>query len=583
MDTVKAACLVGILAMLGGLIETRIVCKDKTGKEKFLRWFFSTAVICLFSSFFIKFNLNISQYLHIDEIKAGKYIFAAIVTVIVAVVKILIAVFLNRHCVPCTEEELKKNLKPLNIICVILFSLGISLYMFGHFVQIQWSSITPEQMFVNIMTPTTGTEFSIYLRGFEHAFLAIGFSILFGVVCCRKVRLERQTKEKIKTMLSRTAKSVLCFVIALSLFVTSFFYINSSMSLSKIYKFLFMPSDFIEENYVDIRDIQITFPEQKRNLIYIYLESMENSYLSKELGGYMDENLMPELTELAYEGEVFSNSTRKFGGPMQVTGTEWSMASMVNQTLGIPMKAPKNFSAYKTPGHFLGGVYGLGDLLKDNGYTQTMMVGGNKIFGGKSYMYQTHGEFKLVDHTYALEHHMLPEGYKVWWGYEDDKLFAFAKDELNELSQSEKPFNLILATADTHMPDGYLSDDAPTPYESHYANAIAYNTRKLTEFIRWVQAQPFYENTTIIMIGDHHSMDSKFFADFDENYLRTTFNLILNPAESVKNTDASRFVNRTYANFDMLPTTLAALGCEIEGNKAGMGTNLYSDEKNDRR
>ena len=29
----------------------------------------------------------------------------------------------------------------------------------------------------------------------------------------------------------------------------------------------------------------------------------------------------------------------------------------------------------------------------------------------------------------------------------------------------------------------------------------------------------------------------------------------------------------------MLPTTLAALGCEVEGNRAGLGVNLYAPQK----
>ena len=38
----------------------------------------------------------------------------------------------------------------------------------------------------------------------------------------------------------------------------------------------------------------MSFPSKKRNLIHIYLESIENTYLSEELGGYMNYNLMPE-------------------------------------------------------------------------------------------------------------------------------------------------------------------------------------------------------------------------------------------------------------------------------------------------
>ena len=36
--------------------------------------------------------------------------------------------------------------------------------------------------------------------------------------------------------------------------------------------------------------------------------------------------------------------------------------------------------------------------------------------------------------------------------------------------------------------------------------------------------------------------------------------------------------NRQFAVVDMFPTTLAALGCTIEGERLGLGTNLFSGQ-----
>ena len=36
---------------------------------------------------------------------------------------------------------------------------------------------------------------------------------------------------------------------------------------------------------------------------------------------------------------------------------------------------------------------------------------------------------------------------------------------------------------------------------------------------------------------------------------------------------------RLYCTLDLFPTTLAAMGCKIEGDKLGLGTNLYSSKK----
>lgn len=61
----------------------------------------------------------------------------------------------------------------------------------------------------------------------------------------------------------------------------------------------------VEDNYVDPARARMTFPEQKRNLIYIYLESMESTYADKANGGAFDKNYIPELTQLAADNVSF--------------------------------------------------------------------------------------------------------------------------------------------------------------------------------------------------------------------------------------------------------------------------------------
>ena len=108
---------------------------------------------------------------------------------------------------------------------------------------------------------------------------------------------------------------------------------------------------------------------------------------------------------------------------------------------------------------------------------------------------------------------------------------------------------------------------------------IFHNQKQVVEFVRWIQAQPFYENTTIVLIGDHLSMDQKFFADIDPSYQRTCFNLILNPAPTVRHMPQKRMHNRQWASFDMFPTILSSIGVEIKGDHLGIGTDLFSGKQ----
>ena len=135
-----------------------------------------------------------------------------------------------------------------------------------------------------------------------------------------------------------------------------------------------------------------------------------------------------------------------------------------------------------------------------------------------------------------------------------------------------------METADTHAPEGYLSPNAEKKFPDQYSNAIYYSQKEAVKFIRWIQSQPFYENTTVFIIGDHLTMASVI-SEKVKDYQRTCFNLVLNPDKSLINLPENRFVNRQWAAFDMFPTMLAGIGVQIKDNRLGIGTNLFSGEK----
>ncbi len=67
----------------------------------------------------------------------------------------------------------------------------------------------------------------------------------------------------------------------------------------------------------------------------------------------------------------------------------------------------------------------MGDILGQSGYNQTLMIGSDATFGGRRLYFTDHGNYSIEDYNYAVESGMIPEDYKVWWGYEDRKLFGF--------------------------------------------------------------------------------------------------------------------------------------------------------------
>ena len=446
----------------------------------------------------------------------------------------------------------------------------------------EFGDMSIDQLIINLVSPVSGANDTDFVSALEGpvllTILATSVTALLFVVL-RRILAQKQDLPKSRALLflRRHFAGIASAVILLG----GMSYGIYAYHLTDVIHAYLSKSTIIDDNYVDPRDVNIQFPEKKRNLIHIYLESMENSYMSKDLGGFMDENLIPELTQLATEGYSFSHLDQGFGGPQSAVGTTWSVASMVNMTTGLPMKTPTEPNAYGSADNFLPGACTLGDLLAQQGYEQTVMFGADSDFGGLTYYYRSHGDFKIMDYKYAKQNGLIPKNYQVWWGFEDDKLFSFAKEEITRLSQTGKPFHFAMETADTHRPDGYLSPHAPTPHENQYANVLSYYSAQVYEFVRWIQQQPFYDNTTVVIIGDHLSMETNFFEfyDFDEDYHRSQYNVILNPAPSVPQKRDEMMFNRIYANFDMFPTILSSMGVTIEGSRLGIGTDLFSGKK----
>ncbi len=328
-----------------------------------------------------------------------------------------------------------------------------------------------------------------------------------------------------------------------------------------------------EEEYVDPAQTNIIFPKEKRNLIFIFLESMESTFADRENGGAMDVNLLPNLTQLAKDNIHFSQSD-KLGGGRAVTGATWTMGALVAQSSGIPLTNGIYGEAYYENSRFLAGTVTLGDILHENGYQQALMVGSHASFAGRDRYYSDHHTDHIFDYNTAITDGIIPEDYYVWWGMDDHYLFTYAKEKLAELSSSDQPFALSMLTVDTHFPNGYVCDQCSHDYNRQYDNVFACSDRQVANFISWLKEQDFYENTTVIISGDHCTMDNVYIQEVvSDQYSRRMYNCFINVADGV---DATYSKNRDFTSLDMFPTTLAAMGCTIHGNRLGLGTNLFS-------
>lgn len=464
---------------------------------------------------------------------------------------------------------MKKRITSIIIVICILLAFSVS-------VTIDWlyetfGNLTMDEIVFHLKVPMEGTNTDLIYIFIKEAIIKvviptiiISILLIYPMVKDLKIIHSINTSEKRRTVVISLLISIVILVVSLS----------NVMTKSDIRKYIanqINDSKFIEEEYVNPESAKIEFKNEKRNLIYIYLESMESTFYSKEDGGLSENDLIPEISVLAKENINFSN-TEKLGGAHCLYGSTWTVGAMTAQTSGIPLKIGVDVNSLNEYSVFLQGAHSIGQVLEKNGYKNFLLLGSDAVFGGRKNLFEQHGNYEIWDFESAIKEERVKE--KIWWGYTDGLLFEIAKEKIQNLANQEQPFNFTLLTADTHFEDGYKCEDCEEKWDEQYKNVISCSSKKVGEFVNWIKEQDFYKDTTIVITGDHLTMQSNFFEVAEEEYQKTVVNVIINSAQETENTK-----NRQYSTMDLYPTTLAAIGATIDGNRLALGTNLFSNEQ----
>lgn len=329
-------------------------------------------------------------------------------------------------------------------------------------------------------------------------------------------------------------------------------------------------SNFFVRNYINPDSVKITAPEQKRNLILIYIESLETTFADKEHGGNQDSNLIPEITKLALQNLSFGRNGKHIGGGLDTHGSASTFSAMISRSLGIP-----DIINYKKAPilHYYKSLY---KILNENGYKQI-------FFQGNPGLYKEFHNFVIdhkVDEVYGPDdlaqrlnldynNFIKKQGFKT---VQDKDAFKFAGQILDTISE---PFSLTFFTIDTHSPHGlYDPDCVKASDESNKDELLKASarcvSRELNKFLISLKNRPFYENTSVIVFGDHLFMGNRLVEGFAN---RKWINIFINAPTPISDE------KRIFSDVDMLPTILSSLSFDIDGDRLGFGTDLFSNRK----
>ena len=223
-----------------------------------------------------------------------------------------------------------------------------------------WGELDIDEIIFQLQAPLAGTGNGMIRDYIVKAVLPTAAVMVFYIL---GLRLLKNKKIRIGFL-------CVCLLAALTAGVMTRNYVWKRLKVSEWIVNQENESTFIEENYVDPQSVRLTFPEKKRNLVYIYLESMETTFADRESGGAFESNVIPELTSLAVSGEDFSGSDPSLNGGYVYTGSTNTMSAIFTHSTGLPLKVDIGNNQMDTQDSFFPKVTAIGDILEEQGYRQ---------------------------------------------------------------------------------------------------------------------------------------------------------------------------------------------------------------------
>lgn len=459
-----------------------------------------------------------------------------------------------------SKKEIVKKI--FHMICLLLLSICL---ISSFYLKKEYADESIEELFFYLTSGVGNSDLSIFLVATKKCIFFVAmvtfilYMLMYDVSFVKNKNIFKITKEH------RIISTLIVFIVFFGISL------NNIDALTYL-KVNLSSSNFIKDNY---KVGEVRLPDAgKRNLITIYVESLETTLFTKKQGGEWNYEVIPELYDLLNdEDSIYFSSDDKSAGEYNLYGTTWTTASIVANSTGLPFKIPIKQNDYHSS-NFMNGAYSIGDILKENGYNNEVISAAKTSFGGIKEFYTNHGDYNIIDYDSIVD-----SGKKIskkdqgGWGFNDNYMFKVAKERIIKLSKEDKPFNETIIGIDTHFPNGYKGYYTLNKYKTQYENVYATESKLVYNFVSWVKKQDFYKDTVIVIIGDHTSMNSDYFSNYKAGK-RKRYNVIINSSVTTDNTK-----NRVFTAIDMAPTILSSIGAYIENDQLGLGINLFSDKK----
>jgi phosphoglycerol transferase MdoB-like AlkP superfamily enzyme len=274
--------------------------------------------------------------------------------------------------------------------------------------------------------------------------------------------------------------------------------------------------------------------EQRLNVVLISIESMGAEFL----GAYGDpRGLTPNLDRIAKESLWFSKVYAT--GNRTVRGLE---------ALSLSLPPTPGQSIVRRPNN--GGLFTLGSVFGDKGYSTIFAYGGYGYFDNMNAYFEANG-YRAVDRRAIPAARIQFENV---WGVADEHLYDQTIEEIDreKAADAGRPVFVHVMTTSNHRPYTYPAGRIDIPSGKGREGAVKYTDYAIGYLIKRARERPWFKDTLFVITADHGASARGTAQIPVDKYLIPVF--VYGPAHI-----APRRVDRLMSQIDIPPTLLGLL------------------------
>ncbi|MBC1398404.1 LTA synthase family protein [Listeria fleischmannii] len=312
-----------------------------------------------------------------------------------------------------------------------------------------------------------------------------------------------------------------------------------------------------------------------KNLIIIQLESFQRNLTGVKLNG---QSVTPTLDKL--ENETFySDSFFQTVSKSNTADAEWSV-----YTSTFP-------SGYYTNTQTYGDrvIPSLPRTLSGKGYETATFHTNDASFYNRDNFYPAVGFNKFYDRSFFGDDDV------IGFSPSDEVLYNKTLPILEEHYKNDEKFYAQLISVSSHMPFKIpeskqsltLPENLNGTELGNYFQAMHYADKQLGAFIQKLKKSGIWDDSVVVMYGDHHIIDTTKLPDEQKTYVNRSSELKAQPADDyripfylhIPGVNESGKINNIGGEIDIMPTVLNLLGIKAT-NQIMFGEDILNTQTN---